>query len=171
MKTIKLTGGYEAIVDDEDFEWLNKFEWRAGRDSKGKVVTVYRDFFGQRIKGRKIKFTIAMSTFLMGCRQNNVVDHRNRNPLDNRRENLRWATYAQNVVNCWHDSKYGRGIFKYRNHHSFVIEIKPFNRKRIRVSGFASAQEARDAYDLLALKHHGEFAMLNRDHWKGDSNA
>ena len=29
MKTIPLTQGYEALVDDADYEWLSRIEWSA----------------------------------------------------------------------------------------------------------------------------------------------
>ena len=29
LRTIPLTKGYEAIVDDADFDWLNQWKWQA----------------------------------------------------------------------------------------------------------------------------------------------
>jgi hypothetical protein len=40
-----------------------------------------------------------LHTFLMGEKEGFETDHRNRNQLDNRRENLRFATSFQNKIN------------------------------------------------------------------------
>ena len=34
MKYIELTKGYRAIVDDEDFDWLNQWQWCVQREEK-----------------------------------------------------------------------------------------------------------------------------------------
>ncbi len=36
MKTINLTQGKKALVDDKDHGWLSKFKWFAHKDKKGR---------------------------------------------------------------------------------------------------------------------------------------
>lgn len=40
VKTIQLTKGYEALVDDEDYDWLSQWKWTA-RPSRS-TVYAYR---------------------------------------------------------------------------------------------------------------------------------
>jgi hypothetical protein len=49
--------------------------------------------------GRGPSRHIPLSHFVMGAKKGQVVDHRNRNPLDNRRCNLRFATFRENGLN------------------------------------------------------------------------
>jgi len=95
MKRIALTQGKEALVDDEDYEYLLQWKWCAVRDK--------RTFYVER------KLTLASGrrkTILMhreiGARAGwlkDQVDHQDRNGLNNQRSNLRPATTAQNVSN------------------------------------------------------------------------
>lgn len=78
-----------AIIDDEDFDFINQYKWHL---SEGYAVrTVNRrdkiqmhNMIYEKILGRKIKF---------------LVDHEDRNKLNNCRNNLREATYIENSLN------------------------------------------------------------------------
>ena len=88
MKKIKLTKGKFVIVDDEDFERLNQFQWfynmYAKRNKKmAESIIDWRmhwDIIGRPKKGF-------------------VVDHINGDRLDNRKENLRICTQSENQQN------------------------------------------------------------------------
>lgn len=97
------------------------------------------------------------------------VDHIDRDPLNNRRNNLRICTHAENQRN--------RGPFRPRQQtearHSRFKGVswdasKGKWRVRIKVNGrsihggrFDEEYEAARAYDELARLHHKEFAYLN----------
>jgi hypothetical protein len=90
-----------------------------------------------------------------------VIDHINGDPLDNRKSNLRFATYQQNHWN----SKKTKGT-KYQGV-SFVKQIGLWQ-ARIRHEGIyvhlgyhRSAEDAARAYDFVAIRLQGEFAYLN----------
>ncbi|MGD0572653.1 MAG: AP2/ERF family transcription factor [Sedimentisphaerales bacterium] len=95
-----------------------------------------------------------------------LVDHFNRNGLDNRRANLRLATRAQNSCNtkkqkgcsskfkgvCFHKNRKGP------NPWDAYIDV---NNRRINLGCFPTEISAARAYDSAAKKYHGEFARLN----------
>lgn len=156
MKTIPLSRGKFAKVDDADYEHLNQWKWHysatgyavRNTNGSGKRTSVYMHI-------EILKPPIGMEG-----------DHRNLDKLDNRRGNLRVCTRRQNVanraVNKNNVSGY-KGVYK---------EIRG-NRKnpfwaRIRVNGkclylgfFPTDIEAARAYDEAAKKLFGEFAYLN----------
>ncbi len=84
VKTIPLGEGFYAYVDAADFEWLSRWTWClyngcAGRREKGKLILMHRQ--------------------IMQPPPGMIVDHKNRNKLDNTRANLRNCTHAENARN------------------------------------------------------------------------
>ena len=100
MKTIQLTQGKVAIVDDADFDWLNQVKWYAKITGNG--TRIYAARF-KRINGEPN--TIYMHRAIMAGDLDHTdldgkeVDHKNRNTLDNRRENLRACSKQENLKN------------------------------------------------------------------------
>lgn len=90
-----------------------------------------------------------------------IVDHINRNKLDNRKTNLRSATHGQNMVNSG-PQKRNKSGYKgvYVNNESYQVQITS-NGKRVYIGVYKTAVEAALAYDEAAKKYHGEFAYLN----------
>lgn len=52
-----------------------------------------------KLRNRKTKKTTALAKVIMKPKKGQVIDHINRKPLDNRRENLRIASHRQNMLN------------------------------------------------------------------------
>lgn len=153
-KLIRLTKGQFAIVDDKDFEWLSEITWSLsyangnyyakGWDS-GKHVQMHRKIFGL-------------------TNPNIQIDHKNRNPLDNRRENLRIATRSQNMANK-RPSKKGssqyRGVQWCKDSKKWRVDIVK-NKVRKYLGKFESETDAAVAYNMAAIEIHGEFAYINK---------
>ena len=95
MKRIELTKGKFALVDDEDFEWLNQFKWYIS-DSGYALRRVY--IRGSGRKNQKGK-TIRMHCLINNTPSEMITDHIDRNRLNNQRSNLRVADYRLNGIN------------------------------------------------------------------------
>lgn len=96
MKEISLTQGKVAIVDDEDFEYLNRWKWHARKNGQTWYALRSKSW---RIQGKRYGITIPMHRVIMGAPEGRVIDHLNRDGLDNRRSNLRVTTFEENARN------------------------------------------------------------------------
>lgn len=148
MKEIPLTQGKVAIIDDEDFDYLNQWKWHYEHTGYA-----YRSLSngGKTIMHRLItKVTDGME-----------IDHINGNGLDNRKENLRICTHAENGRNTKlrKDNTLGyKGIKICGNKWSAQIKI---GHQYIHLGTFNSINDAVHAYDNAAIKYFGEFANPN----------
>lgn len=144
MKEIKLTKGKVAIVDDEDFDSLSKFSWYAAKSKK-----VWYAFM---IGSRK-----SMHSFIMG-KSTLKIDHKDCNGLNNRRENLRFATNSQNSANKGslnsNNTTGYRGVIKRKNNWQAAIRFK---RKVINLGRFDTPEEAAREVDKALKFYFGEF--------------
>lgn len=108
MKEIHLTKGQVALVDDEDYEYLNQWKWCAQWESHTKSYYASRKRYLGMINGKRKQKTIRMHRLIMDAPTGKQVDHINHNTLDNCKENLRIVTNRQNKQNRKHkgSSKY-----------------------------------------------------------------
>jgi hypothetical protein len=162
MKEIKLSqngknrGLYVALVDDEDFEYLNQFAWC--------ILMQHNLTYVQRACNHK---TIFMHRAIMGVTDPKIhVDHIDGNGFNNCRSNLRLVTNAQNQMNAKNHkhqlSKNRQSRFKGVHWHlsKWVVRVT-FNKKRFHIGRYNSEIEAAMAYNKFAKENFGEFARLN----------
>lgn len=100
---------------------------------------------------------------IMGARKGEVVDHINRDPLDNRRCNLRITNRAGNAQNAGphrHNKSGFKGVYLCSSTGRWRAEIR-VNGKGIKLGRHDSRITAALAYDAAAIKHHGQFALTN----------
>lgn len=91
-KEIPLSRGMSTIVDDDDYEWLSQWKWYAG-----KSATL---FYAVRNVWRNGKIhQVRMHRLVINAPDEIIVDHINRNSLDNRRSNLRLSNCRENQHN------------------------------------------------------------------------
>lgn len=163
MKTIPLTQGMVAIVDDDDWLYLSKHKWcyaHGGYASRG----VCSQLANGRKDRKRIK-AIYMHRVIMNPPDGLQIDHINGNKIDNRKVNLRFATMAENMRNRKIQSNNTTGF-------AGVAFDKRYRKKyfgRIRTNGvttrtrmFSTASEAFDAKMEIIQQLHGEFTNLDR---------
>ena len=147
MKTIKI-GSHEILLDDD-------FEHPTDKISVVKSRNTYYARFGRSYLHR----------IVVGAVAGQIVDHINRNGLDNRRCNLRFISRQGNKANSTNARKTSlfigvafdknrRGLKKYR-------ALMKIDGKCKCLGKFATAEEAAFAYDKKAYEINGDLALLN----------
>lgn len=159
-KLIPLRGkdglGKYAIVDDYDYDLVAGYSWRGA--ISGNVLYAHTDML---IDGKWR--TVRMHRLITQATPSQLIDHKNRDGLDNRRDNLRAATRRENRQNAkqMSDSTYkykGVRLAKSRYQYQATITV---NGKRVALGGYRTQWEAARAYNDAAIKYFGEFAKLN----------
>lgn len=161
MKKIKLTQGKFAIVDDEDFDYLNQWKWYAKFSEWGSYAVRDQHILGSGKK--EIKKRIRMHRLILNAQQDKQVDHVNHNGLDNRKRNLRIVTNSQNAMNSRlrKDNTSGyKGVTWSKDKNKWQAQIA-INKKYINLGRYSSIQEASLAYQEASKLYHGEYANLS----------
>lgn len=158
MKTVPLSQGKVALVDDDDYEFIARFRWYAARNRH--TWYAMRNVSLGHGKGT----TQRMHRVILNAQDtSSQVDHRNGDGLDNRRENIRICSSRENTRNMRpHSSSGFKGVcFKKGSvARPWRARIR-VNRQSIDLGHFGTVEEAARAYDYGALQHFGEFARLN----------
>lgn len=148
MKSIELSRGKIALVDDVDFEWLKKYKWTLSGDGR------YAIYYPKR-KGKRRLFL--MHRVIMSAKKEEVVDHIDGNGLNNQRKNLRKVSHRQNILNRRDLNKKQVGITKHQK--GWWARIR-FQGKHISLGVYEFKQDAIEAYKNAAKKYYGEKAFL-----------
>jgi hypothetical protein len=149
---VPLTQGCEAIIDVEDIDVVQGFNWTAVKGG--------RTFYACRMSRGK---HIAMHRAVISAPSDKHVDHINGNGLDNRKANLRLATRSQNKHNAQRrvDNPSGyKGVRAYKDTGKFQARITSHG-KQYHLGYFPTALEAFEAYKKASAELHGEFGRLS----------
>jgi hypothetical protein len=159
VRGIPLTRGMAALVDADDYGRLAKYNWQAYRGNR-------HIYYAQRhimINGKKSSSQMHREILNIHVGDKHIIDHINRNGLDNRKENLRSVTRSINGYNCklyTNNSSGYRGVEwnkKEKKWHSLIR----VDGKLIYCGSFLSLTAAAIAYNQAALKYRGGNAILN----------
>lgn len=146
-------------ISPQDIDLLESRAWFVERDKRTEYVVAYA-------RNGKRRQKLRLHRLIVGAKPGQLVDHINGNGLDNRRENLRLCSFAENARNR---QRKANTISRYKgvSLHPSPPHGRPwqaqicFNRKAIHIGFFANEKLAARAYDAAAQKHFGEFARLN----------
>ena len=153
---VKMSHGFVTLVDKADLELIADYRWYAHKRPRWKTHYVLANDYSR-------KTMLQLHTLLVPYSDGLVVDHKNRNGLDNRRCNLRRCTQAQNHAN---GPKYRNNTSGYKgvvwvgraNKYAAGISL---NGKRKHLGYFVDPIDAAVAYNKAAFESWGEFAYLN----------
>lgn len=155
MKTIPLTKGMVALVDDEDYQLISKYKWYATLNEDGKHYAKRRT---------STKHQVYLHREIMKASSGVEIDHIDGNGLNNQKSNLRYCIRRQNAMNTIKrkpsaTSKY-KGVCWHKGGKKWQSQIHPSGRS-ILLGLFKNEIDAAIAYNKAAMKHYGEFARLN----------
>lgn len=146
-KWLYLTAGEFSLVDEDVSHAVDVYLWRATSNRR-------------HIHGKVDGVDTKLHHFILGLiGKGHLVDHKNGNVFDNRKQNLRIATPTQNNGNRRKSGNAKLSRFK-------GVSLRPYGRwettfRTKYVGCFDTEEEAAMAYDELARKTHGEFACVN----------
>jgi hypothetical protein len=148
MAQIPLANGGCATVDDADLPIVSSFAWR-GQTSPSGIYVVSGD-------------GLLMHRLILNAPDGVMVDHINGNPSDNRRENLRLCTHAENMRNrkiAKHNKCGLKGVYQDTRKKKWRAEIV-VDGKRFTLGSHATKELAHAAYCAAAKSLHGQFARF-----------
>ena len=139
----------EIIIDEELFYDIIKYNWRLDKNN----------YVNGEINGKAISLT----RFVTKYSGNDLIDHIDRNPLNNRKDNLRIVTAKQNTMNkssAKNSSSKHVGVCFRKDSKKWRAYIR-VNNKNINIGTFVNEIDAAKARDEATKKYFGEFGNLN----------
>jgi hypothetical protein len=151
MKKIKLTKNKFAIVDDEDFVFLNQWKWCYNENGYATRGT------HKKINGKRISINYSMHRQVNNTPEGFDTDHINQNKLDNRKSNLRTVTHQQNSFNyspTKNNTSGCRGISWFKRDKKWLTQIT-LNGKTVHLGYFNKIKDAILARHNAELQYYG----------------
>lgn len=168
MRSILLSKGHTALVDDDVYEDVSRFKWS--------LATCDGKFYARRliyVDGKRKH--LYLHRYIMNAPKGVKVDHKDRNGLNCCKDNMRLATDTQNSQNRSHEkssrkfrSKY-KGVTWYRSTQSKNPKYRDgcwmsrisYKGSQRSLGYFDCEEDAATMYNVAAQILFGEFALLN----------
>ena len=175
MRELQTNNGFTVLVDDEDYDRLSKYNWRAYKCHRNWYPKTRATDY-ERSMGRNPRNDTYLHQMILPVKSGFVVDHINGDTLDNRRCNLRYATDGQNAMNkqryinntsgykgvSYHKKSATKGRWQIQRRSAGRWQASiACNGKQIYLGLYATAEDAARAYDAKARELFGEYASLN----------
>lgn len=150
----------EIIIDKQDAAFFDRYTW-TGSDNGNGIIYLHR-------KTRKSEGdnpgTVYLHRALTGAVKNEIVDHINRDPMDNRKSNLRIVSRTINSINRGKNKTWkGRLTSSVYKGVSWNKKMKMWQSYVCskHLGYFTEEDDAARAYDVRAYELHGAYAYLN----------
>lgn len=140
------------------FTWLKTPVARVSRikvgDEAGVIADGYRaiGIKGKRYQAHQLAWFYVHKVWAEG-----LLDHEDRNGLNNRIKNLRPASKRTNAYNRSKDSFRKLPKWVYPNHSKFMARVSTLDKKSKYLGTFETPELAYEAAKKYAKEHHGEF--------------
>ena len=149
-KCLIVKGAKDCVkVDPDVFSRAQKHSWHMHHEYPATTIG----------SGRKAK-KLYLHRFVLGD-LGEVIDHKNGDPLDNRRSNLRRATKSQNTANVGRMATNKTGFKGVVKHGKRFRAFAHLNGETLYLGTFDKARDAACAYDAKARELFGRFAKTN----------
>jgi len=135
----------KAIVDLESLPKITPYRWSVNGEG----------YVGTSIKNKPK----GLHHLLLSYRKGFVRDHIDRDPLNNRMSNLRYATNQQNVWNSFPDQRGYKGVYLTKDK-KWRASAR-IRSKKVLIGDFDTQRESLMAYDFVVRKERGEFSVSN----------
>jgi len=151
---IKLTKEKETIIDLEDLEKILKYKWCASKEGKGwyALTNIKTNYKYNRLR---------LHRFLMNITDSNIfIDHKDCNPLNNRKSNLRLCTNQENQRNVKLQKRNTtgfKGVYFRKDRNKYIAYTK-CNGKNICFGSSETAEGAYEIYCKKIIEIHKEFS-------------
>lgn len=165
MKIIK-TKNKDIILDDEDYKYLSNFKWKTVKKGNDWYAVI------AKMKGKGKETTrIYLHEFLIELDNQDCIGFKNKNTLDNRRENLFGVSKGYNLartrkritVNGKKPGSIYKGVTKRIKIGKLTWEVRITKDKQtFYIGSYKTQKQAALAYNKKALELYGEHAFQNK---------
>lgn len=156
MVKIDLGNNQFALVDFEDYEYLNELKWHIYKN--GNHLYARSSFYDNKKQKNILMHRLILEP------KGKCIDHINGNGLDNRKCNLRICERHQNALNRKkniNNSSGFKGVSWFKPSQKWRVQIG-YKKVVYHIGSFINLIDAARAYNEAAIKYHGEFANLNK---------
>lgn len=157
-----MTGGKKPVefyVDDDD-AWVLGYKWHPQYDNRdGRLSAISATI---RENGKQTVASLHRMILKQENRSGTIIDHKDGNPANNCKDNLRLCSALENSRNCKKNKKNTTGYkgvsyrLRDRKYQAYIYVMKRFRS----LGYFDTAEETHKAYCIAARELFGEFARV-----------